>query len=63
MTTIPPYNDEDRELEEEIRAFEKTRDSDDDDRAAGTRVPMPRKPNLHDAAIALPEPDDDDGTL
>jgi hypothetical protein len=46
---------------EEIRAFENSREIDDDDRAAITRVPAPRKPNLHDAAIALPEPDDEEG--
>jgi hypothetical protein len=61
VKTIPPYNDEDRELEEEIRTFEKFRDIDDDDRAAGTRVPIPRKPNPQDAAIALPELDEDEG--
>ena len=61
MTTIPPYNDQDRELEEEIRTFEESRETDDDDRAAGTRVSMPRKPNRNDAAIALPEPDEDEG--
>ena len=60
MKTIPPYNDDDRELEEDIRTFEKSRDI-DDDRAASTRVPRPRKPNPHDAAIALPEPDEDEG--
>ena len=31
MKTIPPYNDDDRELEEDIRTFEKSRDIDDDD--------------------------------
>jgi hypothetical protein len=61
VKTIPPYNDEDRELEEEIRTFEESRDTDDDDRAAGTRVPMPRNPNRDDAAMALPERDEDEG--
>jgi hypothetical protein len=60
VKTIPPYNDEDRELEREIRTFEKSRDI-DDDRAAGTRVPMPRKPNKPGGAIALPEPHEDQG--
>lgn len=60
MKTIPPYNDEDRELEEDIRTFEKYRDMDDDDRAAGTRAPMPRRPMRPDAAIAFPEPDEDE---
>ena len=46
-------------VEEEIRTLAKSRDS-DDDRATGTRVPMPRKPNRPDAAIALPEPDEDE---
>jgi hypothetical protein len=55
-----PYNDEDRLLEEDIRTFEESRDIDDDDSAAGTRFPVPRKPNRNDAAIALPEPDEDE---
>ena len=59
MKTIPPYNDEDRQLEEEIRTLEKSRDI-DDELAAGTRVPMPRKPNRNDAAIALPQPDENE---
>ena len=32
----------------------------EDDLTAGSRVPMPRKPNRNDAAIALPEPDKDE---
>ena len=55
-----PYNDEDRLLEEEIRTFEESRDMDDGDFAAGARFPVPRKPNRNDAAIALPEPDEDE---
>ena len=62
MKTIPPYNAEDRELEEEIRTLERSHDIDDDDRAAGTRAPIPRKPNRPDAASALPEPEEDEGT-
>jgi hypothetical protein len=60
VKTIPPYNDQDRELEEEIRTSEESGEI-DDDRAAGTRVPLPRKPNRPGAAIALPEPDEDQG--
>jgi hypothetical protein len=29
MTTFPPYNDDDRELEEELRALEESRDIDE----------------------------------
>ena len=61
MNIIPPYNDEDRELEEEINAREESRGFDDDG-AAGTRVPRPCKPNRLDAATALPEPDEDEGS-
>jgi hypothetical protein len=57
-----PDNSEDRDrlsLDEVFRTFEDSRDG-DDDLAAGSRVPMPRKPNRNDAAIALPEPDKDE---
>ena len=47
------------ELNELFKTFEKNRDN-DDDFAAGTRVPTPQKPNRDDAVIALPEPDEDE---
>ena len=59
MNTIPPYNDDDRQLEDEIRTREKSRDLGDDDHAPGTRVPVPRKPKRPEAT-ALPEPDEDE---
>jgi hypothetical protein len=65
VTPLPPYNDDDRAIEEEIRIVEESRDidGDDGDRATGTRVLRPRNPNRLDAAIALPEPDADEGNL
>jgi hypothetical protein len=42
-------------IDEIIRTFEERRDI-DDDLAAATRVPTPKKPNQNDAVIALPEP-------
>ena len=58
-----PDNGEDRDrlsLDEVFQTFQESGGIDDDDFAAATRVPMPRKPNRNDAAIALPEPDENE---
>ena len=50
-------------LNELFQTFEQFPDVDCDDFTAGTRAPMPKKPNRDDPVIALPEPGEDERGL
>ena len=57
---MPDDREHQDRLDELFQTFEGFPGIDGDDYTAGTRAPLPQKPNRNDAAIALPEPDEDE---